>query len=74
MTQGKSKKGWDMPGFDDSHWNEAAIIDQDMSIVVPQDGVFVTRQETLKPITMFKTPKDELVIDFLTKYGRLGKV
>lgn len=60
----KEQKGWDMPGFDDSHWNEAAIIDQDMSIVVPQDGVFVTRQETLKPITMFKTPKDELVIDF----------
>jgi len=60
----KERKGWDKPGFDDSHWKEAAIVDQDMSIVVPQDGVFVTRQETLKPISIFRTPKDELVIDF----------
>ncbi|MFY9295280.1 MAG: family 78 glycoside hydrolase catalytic domain, partial [Caldicoprobacterales bacterium] len=60
----QEQEGWNMPGFDDSHWDEAAVIDQDMSIVVPQDGVFITRQETLKPISMFKTPKDELVIDF----------
>ena len=60
----QEQEGWNMPGFDDSHWDKAAVIDQDMSIVVPQDGVFVTRQETLKPISMFKTPKDELVLDF----------
>lgn len=60
----KERKGWDVPGFDDSNWDKAAIVDQDISIVVPQDGVLVTRQETLKPISMFKTPKDELVLDF----------
>ena len=60
----QEQEGWGMPGFDDSHWDKAAVIDQDMSIVVPQDGVFVTRQETLKPISMFKTPKNELVLDF----------
>ncbi|HZJ83379.1 MAG TPA: family 78 glycoside hydrolase catalytic domain, partial [Clostridia bacterium] len=60
----REQKGWDCPGFDDKDWGNANIVDQDMSILVPQDGVMITRQETLKPQSIFTTPKDELVIDF----------
>lgn len=56
--------GWDLPGFDDSGWEPAQVIEHDMSILTPQDGLPVRRQETLKPVSMFTTPRGERVIDF----------
>ncbi|NLM12812.1 MAG: family 78 glycoside hydrolase catalytic domain [Epulopiscium sp.] len=58
------KDGWDKPGFDDSDWNLVQLFDYPMSVLVPQDGLPVRRQETIKPIDMFTTPKGEKVIDF----------
>ena len=60
----QEQDGWNMPGFDDKDWSGVWVMDKDLSILVPQDGVLTVRQETLKPVSMFRTPKDELVIDF----------
>jgi len=58
------KESWDKPCYDDSSWDNASYIDFDFKKLVPQDGVFVKRQEVLKPKAMFTTPKGERVIDF----------
>jgi len=56
--------GWNMPGFDDSCWKSVYMIEHDMSVLTPQDGLPVRRQEMLNPISIFTTPKGERVIDF----------
>ncbi|WP_026485767.1 family 78 glycoside hydrolase catalytic domain [Caldanaerobius polysaccharolyticus] len=56
--------GWNMPGFDDSNWHSVEVVEYDMSTLTPQDGLPVRRQEMIKPISMFMTPKGERVIDF----------
>ncbi len=58
------QQGWDMPGFDDSSWTSAQAVSHDISTVIPQEGLPVRRQEFLKPVLMFITPKGERVIDF----------
>jgi alpha-L-rhamnosidase len=58
------KIGWDKPSCDDSTWGVAQYVDFDLKKVVPQDGVYVKRQQKLKPISIFVTPKGERVIDF----------
>jgi len=58
------KEGWDKPDYGDSAWEKAQYVDFDLKKVVPQDGLYVKRQETLKPKAMFVTPKGEQVIDF----------
>lgn len=55
---------WDRAGYDDSAWEKAQYVDFDFKRVVPQDGIYVKRQETLKAKALFTTPKGESVIDF----------
>ena len=47
-------------------FNFKAVIseDNDRSVLIPQQGEFVTEQELLKPIEIIRTPKGETVIDF----------
>ena len=46
-------------------WKQALIYDCAGNVSIePFDGVPVRRQEILKPITLFKTPKGERVLDF----------
>ncbi len=58
------QEGWNRPGFDDITWKSVRVIKQDLGIVIPQDGPYVKRQECIKPLAMFITPKGEQVIDF----------
>ncbi|HHV97962.1 MAG TPA: family 78 glycoside hydrolase catalytic domain [Clostridiaceae bacterium] len=58
------QNGWDSPGFDDSNWRSVETIDYDMSVLTPQDGLPVKRQEFFKPISLITTPKGERVLDF----------
>lgn len=75
----REQQGWDLPRFDDADWSNVWVMDKDISTVVPQDGVMIRKREVLKPISMFKTPKDELVIDFgqnmsgWVKFSAVGK-
>ena len=44
--------------------NASICQDNDKSVLVEQVGEFVTEQEVISPISIFKTPKGETVIDF----------
>ena len=55
---------WDKPGFDDSRWPAAAVLEEDMRRLVPRDGLPVRRRERFKALGLLKTPKGEKVLDF----------
>jgi len=58
------RDGWNSPGFDDTDWGDVEVLAQDMSVVVPQDGPLVRRQEILPVKEMATTPQGETVLDF----------
>ncbi len=60
----REKDGYDRPGFDDSAWKPVHVLDHGMSVVQAQDGPLVRRQEVLKPVRFFATPRGEKVLDF----------
>lgn len=55
--------GWDSPGFDDVHWGNVSVSENQKQLLVWQQGAFVKRIQELKPVKIFKTPKGELVAD-----------
>ena len=55
--------GWAESGFDDAGWKPVEIIDHSKEILVPQENVPVRAIHELKPVSILKTPKGELVID-----------
>jgi len=60
----QEKDGWCKAGYDDADWISAKTINHDLSVLAPQDGPLIRRQEVLKAKSLFTTPKGELVLDF----------
>ncbi|SHH72538.1 alpha-L-rhamnosidase [Clostridium grantii] len=58
------QQGWSEPNFYENEWKKVYPVKQDFSIIMPQDGVPVKKQESIKPIELIITPKGETVIDF----------
>jgi len=58
------KKGWALPGYDDSKWDGVTTETFPMDNLVATVNEPVRKHETFKPIKIFKTPKGEQVIDF----------
>jgi len=58
------QEGWNCSGFNDDAWRAVNIESSNTEILKPHDGVPVKEQETFKPISMFKTPAGDTVIDF----------
>jgi alpha-L-rhamnosidase len=56
--------GWDKPGFSESSWKPVFVESEDTRTLKPQDGLPVKEQEFFKPVSLFKTPSGEQVIDF----------
>ena len=56
--------GWAKPGFDDSKWNGVQVQDYPKNLLLATYNEMVTKHETFKPARIFKTPKNEQVIDF----------
>ena len=56
--------GWDCTGFDDSKWNGVYPIEFPKDLLTAQEDTPVMRMEILKPVSLFQTPKGELVLDF----------
>jgi len=56
--------GHDQAGYDDSAWRPVWSLDRSLQTLQPQDGPVVRRQERLKPLRLFTTPKGERVLDF----------
>ncbi len=55
--------GWDKTGFDDSKWENAAILSLSKDILVAPQGVPVRSIMEIKPIKILTTPKGETVFD-----------
>ena len=58
------QENWATAEYDTSGWKPSHEVQQEISIVIPQEGPSVTRQEILKPLQLLITPKGEKVIDF----------
>jgi len=51
-------------GFDDSKWSDVQVQDYPKNILLATYNEMVKKHETFKPARIFKTPKNEMVIDF----------
>ena len=58
------KKGWAMAAYDDANWLKVRLMDSGKAALVGTYNEPVRKQERLKPVSMFKTPKGEQVLDF----------
>lgn len=57
------KPGWDTADFDDTDWSAVKSLPIPKSILVAQQNVPVKKIEEIKPVSIFKTPAGETVID-----------
>jgi alpha-L-rhamnosidase len=55
--------GWDKPGFNDSKWETASVLDHTKSTLIAPQGDAVKITEELKPVKIITTPKGEVVFD-----------
>ena len=60
----KEKKGWTLPGYDDSKWSGVKVEDYSKDVLLATENEPVKKHETFKPVRIFKTPAGEHVIDF----------
>ncbi len=58
------KTGWDAPGYEDGDWHGVALLDPPTASVVAQVGPSVRRMEELRPQSISRSPKGEIILDF----------
>jgi alpha-L-rhamnosidase len=58
------KKGWTLPGYDDSGWDGVKVAMHDMDILTATQNEPVKKHETFIPVNILRTPAGEQVIDF----------
>lgn len=58
------KTGWSLPGYNDAGWSGVKVTAHPMNVLVATYNEPVKKQETFKPVSIFKTPAGEQVIDF----------
>ena len=56
--------GWDRPDYNDQLWSPVHEIKVDKKILVAQENFPVKKVETLRPVSLFKTPQGDSVLDF----------
>jgi alpha-L-rhamnosidase len=59
----KEMPGWNQPEFDDSKWENVAVVSHSNDILVAQRGVPVKAIEEIQPVKSLVTPKGEMVFD-----------
>ena len=64
IDHNKDQPGWMQTGFDDSKWSGVKTQDYPKNILIATYNEMVKKHETFKPVRIFKTPKNEQVIDF----------
>jgi alpha-L-rhamnosidase len=57
------KKGWAMPGYDDSGWRGVIVKGHSKDRLVGQEAPPVRRIQELRPVSIFTTPEGDLVAD-----------
>lgn len=58
------KTGWLLPGYNDSDWAAAKVVDHPMDILIATYNEPVRKHETFKPVKVITTPLGETVLDF----------
>ena len=64
IDHNKDQPGWAAPGFNDAQWSGVQVEDYPKNILLATYNEMVKKHETFKPLRIFKTPKNEQVIDF----------
>ena len=64
IDHNKQQTGWALPGFNDSQWTAVKTQEYPKNILLATYNELVKKHETFKPLRIFKTPKNEQVIDF----------
>ncbi|WP_426670659.1 family 78 glycoside hydrolase catalytic domain [Mucilaginibacter sp. McL0603] len=64
IDHNKVQSGWTQPGFNDSQWSAVHAQDYSKKILIATYNEMIRKHETFKPVRIFKTPKNEQVIDF----------
>jgi len=64
IDHNKDQSGWAQTGFNDSQWSGVQVQDYPKNILLATYNEMVKKHETFKPVRIFKTPKNEQVIDF----------
>jgi alpha-L-rhamnosidase len=64
IDHNKVQTGWAQHGFNDSQWSNVQVQDYPKNILLATYNEMVKKHETFKPVHIFKTPKNEQVIDF----------
>jgi alpha-L-rhamnosidase len=64
IDHNKVQTGWAQPGFNDSRWSNVQVQAYQKNILIATYNEMVKKHETFKPVRIFKTPKNEQVIDF----------
>lgn len=60
----EEKIGWTTPQYDDKNWSNTVVKDHPKDILVATYNEPIRKKETFKPLSIFKTPAGEQVIDF----------
>ena len=60
----QEKAGWASANYSDSNWSGVTVKDHPMNVLVATYNEPVRKQETFKPVRIFKTPTGEQVVDF----------
>ncbi|MDO3411915.1 glycoside hydrolase family 78 protein [Saccharibacillus sp. CPCC 101409] len=55
--------GWSSPGFDDSAWKAARVIDAPASALVAQENEPTRIVETIRPVGVIRTPEGDTILD-----------
>jgi alpha-L-rhamnosidase len=64
IDHNKDQPGWAATGFNDAQWSGVQVQDYPKNILLATYNEMVKKHETFKPLRIFKTPKNERVIDF----------
>ncbi|MFC0513731.1 family 78 glycoside hydrolase catalytic domain [Mucilaginibacter angelicae] len=64
IDAGKEKKGWALPGYDDTRWDSVKITHYPINVLVATINEPIKEKEHFKPARIFTTPAGEHVIDF----------
>ena len=58
------KKGWTLPGYDDSGWDGVKEATHSMDVLIATQNEPVKKHETFVPVQIMETPAGDQVIDF----------
>lgn len=60
----EEKTGWATAGYDDTAWHGVKLMGNDAANLIATENEPIKKQETFRPVAIFKSPKGEQILDF----------